>query len=104
MAAGPRTRRGLPDALALADKHYFPPSEAADPSGLPLRRLFSAGVECGHTQARAELKRRVAIVDDTLADLDAPRDHAMGGRQRRAREPLSRHSGTGRWRTSRDAA
>ena len=103
MAAGPRIRRGLPDALALADKHYFPPSEAADPSGLPLRRLFSAGVECGHTEARAELKRRVAIVDDTLAELDAVRDHAMGDRQRLATELLSAQMRIGSLETMLDA-
>ena len=103
MAAGPRIRRGLPDALALADKHYFPPSEAADPSGLPLRRLFSAGVECGQTEARAELKRRVAIVDDTLAELDAVRDHAMGDRQRLATELLSAQMRIGSLETMLDA-
>ena len=89
IAAGPRMQRGLPEAHALADKHYFPPSTGAEPSELPLQRLFAAGVECGHTEARAELKRRVAVVDDTLAELDALRDHATGDRQRLATELLS---------------
>ncbi|HSS70664.1 MAG TPA: glycosyltransferase [Casimicrobiaceae bacterium] len=102
MAAGPRMRRA-PEALALADKHYFPPSAGAERSELPLQRLFAAGVECGHTEARAELKRQVAVVDDTLAEFGSLRD-AVEDRQRLAAELLSAETRAGSLETMLDVA
>jgi GT2 family glycosyltransferase len=87
--AGPRQRRSTPESLALADRHYFAPSAKAENAELPLQRLFSAGVECGQTEARAELKRRVVAVDETLAELSAIRDRARGDREQLANELLS---------------
>jgi GT2 family glycosyltransferase/glycosyltransferase involved in cell wall biosynthesis len=87
--AGPRQPKGVQERLALADKHYFPPSAPVESAELPLARLFSAGVECGHTEARVELKRRVVAVDETLAELSAIRDRARGDREQLANELLS---------------
>jgi GT2 family glycosyltransferase/glycosyltransferase involved in cell wall biosynthesis len=96
MPTAPRQRKGDTGVLALADKHYFAPTAPAERAELPLQRLFTAGVECGQTEARAELKRRVAVVDETLADVDetlaelnAIRDRARGDRELLANELLS---------------
>src|SRR5215471_4760453 len=86
---GPRQQRGLAQALALADKHYSSPTPTVESAELPLQRLFSAGVECGHMEARAELKRRVVVVDETLAELSAIRDRARGDREQLANDLLS---------------
>jgi GT2 family glycosyltransferase len=99
-----RTRRLPPEMLALADRHYYPTSAAAGPSELPLQRLFAAGVECGHTEARAELKRRVAIVDDTVTELSASRDQARGDRQQLTTELASAQMRVGSLETMLDAS
>ena len=87
--AGPRRQQGVPEALGLADKHYLPPNAPVESAELSLARLFSAGVECGQTEARVELKRRVAVVDDTLAELSVIRDRARGDKEQLANELLS---------------
>ena len=51
---------------------------------LPLAQLFTAGVECGHFEARAELKRRIVSVDHILDDLRAVRDRAQSDSERLA--------------------
>ncbi len=46
-------------------------------------------MECGHTEARLELKRRVAVVDMQLEEFRAIRDRAQGDREHLAAELLS---------------
>ena len=56
-------------------RHWY----LAEPIGderVPLPQLFTAGVECGYGEARAELKRRVAVVDAELEEFRAIRDRA----------------------------
>ena len=86
---GPRRRQSVPEALGLADRHYLRPNALAGSAELSLSRLFRAGVECGQTEARAELKRRAAVVDDTVAELSAIRDRARNDREQLANQLLS---------------
>ena len=62
-----RTRlRAPPTDLPTLDlKHFYPEfAHAVEAPDLTLEQLYTAGVECGHTESRTELKRRVIIVDD----------------------------------------
>ncbi len=48
---------------ALDPHHFYPePARPVEAPDLTLAQLYAAGVECGHAEARAELKRRVNIV------------------------------------------
>ena len=61
---GPRAMRPLVQAPAIDAGHcYFAGDQHAKQFSLP--QLFTAGVECGHTEARTELKRRVAKWPET---------------------------------------
>jgi GT2 family glycosyltransferase/glycosyltransferase involved in cell wall biosynthesis/predicted nuclease with TOPRIM domain len=57
----PRTQ---PAAIPALDVHHFYPEPAhpVEAPDLTLSQLYTAGVECGHLEARVELKRRVAVV------------------------------------------
>src|SRR5262245_7625666 len=58
-----RTRRARAELPALAMQHFYPDAQHADaPPDLTLGELYAAGVECGHAEAREELKRRVTSV------------------------------------------
>lgn len=54
--------------------HHFTYDDSS-PSPMSLAQLVSAGLDCGHGEARAELKRRSAAADEELARLaaNAPR-------------------------------
>ena len=55
---------------------------------LTLPQLYTAGVECGHMEARRELRRRVADVNDQLEEFRAVRDKAQGDREQLASDLL----------------
>jgi len=76
---GSRAVRPLAPVPALEARHcYFAGDKDAKQYSLP--QLFSAGVECGHTEARIELKRRVAAFESDIAWVRALRDRAEDNR------------------------
>ena len=83
---GPRPAASLPD---LDERHYYLAEGHVDTPPLSLIQLFSAGVDCGHTEARNELKRRVEVVDQQLEEFRAIRDRAQGDREQLAAELLA---------------
>ncbi len=88
LPTGPRARRALPTLPALGDRHFALVGEVERPL-LTLPQLYEAGVECGHTEARQELKRRVAAVDAQLEAYRAVRDKAQGDREQLASDLLA---------------
>jgi len=92
----PATPRGgqLPDALpAFDERHFFLKEGQSEVVPLSLPQLFVAGVECGHTAARNELKHQIGTVS---AQLDQLREHfrqvqdrAKGDREQLAGELLA---------------
>lgn len=52
--------------LALPERCLMPPQASADAIEMSLRQLFTAGIECGHREARTEFERRM---DETVIDL-----------------------------------
>jgi len=62
--ATPARGRGAPVELPALDLRHFyaEPTQGADSHDLTLGELYAAGVECGHVEAREELKRRVTVV------------------------------------------
>jgi len=83
---GPRSTGPLPE---LDDRHYYLAEGHVETPPLSLIQLFSAGVDCGHTEARNELKRRVAVVDLELEEFREIRDRAQGDREHLAAELLA---------------
>ena len=53
----PRVHRQAAAPPALDPRHYYPGADATDTPELTLPQLYAAGVEFGHAEARAELKR-----------------------------------------------
>jgi len=69
-------------ALPVIDARYcYLPEGRTEAHDLSLLQLYTGGVECGHTDARAELKRRISAVDARLEELRAVRDRAQGDRE-----------------------
>ena len=82
---GPRAVRPLAQAPAIDAGHcYFASDKHAKQLSLP--QLFTAGVECGHTEARTELKRRVAKFESDLEWVRALRDRAEDNRSALAQQ------------------
>src|SRR5215831_19146166 len=82
LPAFPRARRALSEAPTLDPRHCFLENgETAVAPDLSLPQLFSAGVQCGHVEARDELGRRVAVVDAELREFRAVRDRAQLDRE-----------------------
>ena len=71
-----------PDDVADFDPRHFTPASPPDASPLSLSRLFEAGALCGHAEARAELRRRLVLVDRELAALEEARRHRGTGDER----------------------
>ena len=65
----------------LDARHWYLAADSIADQQLSLPQLFSAGVERGHSEARAELKRRVAVVDAELEQFRAIRDCAQLDRE-----------------------
>jgi GT2 family glycosyltransferase/glycosyltransferase involved in cell wall biosynthesis len=74
---GARNARATSNLAVLDERHFYLDEGPAEAPQLSLAQLFSAGVECGHTEARNELKRRVAVVDLQLEEFRAVRDQAQ---------------------------
>jgi len=85
---GSRGSRPPGNLPPLADNHYYLAEGQVEAPPLSLGQLFSAGVDCGHTEARSELKRQVAVVDGQLEEFRAIRDRAQGDREHLAAELL----------------
>ena len=89
LMAAHRTRNVRAEMPTLDGHHFYLEEGRAETPQLSLPQLFNAGVDCGHTEARLELKRRVAVVDAQLEDFRAVRDRAQGDREHLAAELLS---------------
>jgi GT2 family glycosyltransferase/glycosyltransferase involved in cell wall biosynthesis len=88
LPSGPRAKRT--GSMPAFDAHFFHLDEGqVERPPLPLTQLYEAGVQCGHTEARDELGRRVAVVDAQLAEFRAVRDKAQGDREQLAAELLT---------------
>jgi O-antigen biosynthesis protein len=77
---GPRTVRRLAAAPQLESRHWYPPSTKSDAARFSLPQLYVAGVECGHVEARVELKRRIDAFEADLEWFRAMRDRAEDDR------------------------
>ena len=85
----PRSRGQLAAPPGIDARHCYLPDDQAETRDLPLLQLYTAGVECGHTEARAELKRRVTTVQAQLEESRRIRDRAQGDREELATQLLS---------------
>jgi hypothetical protein len=83
---GSRSTSNFPE---LNEHHFYLADGHVKAPPLTLIQLFSAGVDCGHTEARNELKRRVAVVELQLEEFRAIRDRAQGDREHLAAELLA---------------
>ena len=82
---GPRATRTSAQVPDVDTRHcYFAAHKHAKQFSLP--QLFTAGVECGHTEARTELKRRVAAFESDLEWVRALRDRAEDNRSALAQQ------------------
>ena len=72
----------------LEIRHWYLAEGEVETPPLSLPALFSAAVECGHTEARVELKRRVEVVNAKLEEYRAVRDKAQGDREQLAADLL----------------
>jgi len=84
----PTAPRGDVVLPALELRHWYLAEGEVEQPPLSLPQLFSAGVECGHTEARAELKRRVAVVNAQLDEYRTVRDKAQDDREHLAADLL----------------
>jgi len=83
-----RMRRAPPTLPTLVDRHFHLSVDAVEAPPLTLPQLYDAGVECGHMEARVELKRRVTEVDAQLEAFRIVRDRAQGDKQQLASDLL----------------
>jgi GT2 family glycosyltransferase/glycosyltransferase involved in cell wall biosynthesis len=81
---GPRALRQLEQMPMLDPRHCYLGGEGAEAKPMTLPQLFTAAVECGHAEARAELKRRVAIAEADLVGFRALRDREQDDRRQLA--------------------
>jgi O-antigen biosynthesis protein len=89
LLAKQRTRNARVDMPQLDGHHFYLEEGQVETPRLSLPALYNAGVDCGHTEARLELARRVAVVDAELEEFRAVRDRAQGDREHLAAELLS---------------
>jgi GT2 family glycosyltransferase len=82
----------LPQALpALGERNFYLREGEVESAPLSLPQLFTAGVECGHTAARLELKHQIGSVYAQLEHFRAVQERAMGDREQLAGELLAMH-------------
>jgi GT2 family glycosyltransferase/glycosyltransferase involved in cell wall biosynthesis len=95
MAGRSRPRAGTAEIPALDLHHFYPePARQIEAPDLTLGQLYTAGVDCGHNEARAELKRRVNVVAGQIerrvaavtGHLRALRDQALIDREQLANQ------------------
>lgn len=92
---GQRVRAQSPEIPSLAEENLYLPNDQIESPPLSLSELFTAGVECGHTEARLELKRRVQVAEQELEDFRVVRDRAQDDRgQLGARSMHAEHFNT----------
>jgi len=89
LPAGPRVRQVDAPLPPLAEDSFYLKDGEVEVVPLPLPQLFVAGVECGHTAARAELKHQIGTVHAQLEQLRELRDRATDDREHLAREVVA---------------
>ncbi len=77
LPAPPRVRSPAAAPPSIDDHHWYFAVDSIAQQPVPMQQLYSAGVECGHDEARTELRRRVALIDDELAAIREIRDRAQ---------------------------
>ncbi len=75
---GPRAIRPAP--AALDERHFYLDGAKRESQQFSLPQLYVAGVECGHLEARTELKRRIAAFEADLEWVRKLRDRAEDDR------------------------
>jgi GT2 family glycosyltransferase/glycosyltransferase involved in cell wall biosynthesis len=89
LPSGPRAHR-LPEALpSFGEQHFYLKEGEVEVVPLSLPQLFTAGVECGHTAARVELKHQIESVSAQLDHFRAVQELAKGDREQLAGELLA---------------
>jgi GT2 family glycosyltransferase/glycosyltransferase involved in cell wall biosynthesis len=73
--AAPTQRDAVP---ALEARHWYRDRDVMPADVLSLPALFTAGIECGHAEARRELRRRIEVLDEKLAHARARRQDDRG--------------------------
>jgi GT2 family glycosyltransferase/glycosyltransferase involved in cell wall biosynthesis len=86
---GPRPPRPLPVLPVLAAHHFHLISKSGETPPLTLPQLYLAGVDCGHTEARLELKRRIGEQNAELEAFRAVRDKAQDDKVQLASDLLA---------------
>src|SRR5579872_5056210 len=63
LVTAPHPRGESAETPSLDLRHFYPElTHTVTTPDLTLSQLYTAGVECGHVEARAELKRRITVV------------------------------------------
>jgi len=75
-----RARDPRAPAPAIEARYCYAPEAATEPAELSLEQLYAAGVDCGHGEARAELKRRIVAAERELDESRAIRERARDDR------------------------
>ena len=81
LQASPRARPSAVSLAQLDDQHWYLATAPIPEQKITLPQLFSAGVDCGYSEARDELLRRIGVVDAQLDAYRAIRDHAQLDRE-----------------------
>jgi hypothetical protein len=89
LPAGPRTRSLAAAPPPLDTRHWYLAADTTADEQISLPQLFIAGVECGHVEARDELRRRVSVVDAKLDEFRAIRDRSQLDREAIAAQLLA---------------
>ena len=89
LARRPRARGKLVAPPDIDARYFYLPDGQTEVRDLSLLQLYAGGVECGHTGARAELKRRVSAVDEQINELRAVRDRAHDDHEELATQLVS---------------
>ncbi len=89
LPAAPRARRVDAPLPTFAEGNFWLEDGEVEAQPLPLPQLFVAGVECGHTAARAELKHQIGTVHAQLEQLRDLRDRATDDSEHLAREVVA---------------
>jgi O-antigen biosynthesis protein len=89
LPALPRVRAADVALPPLDARHWYLAADPIADRRMSMSQLFSAGVECGHSEAQAELKRRVAVVDAELEQFRAIHDHTQFDRETLAGQLLT---------------
>ena len=86
LPAGPRRTQQLARPPALDDHYWYLSGGGPGAPHLTLPQLYVSGVECGITEARLELRRRVAAFEADLEFFRALRDRAESDRNQLAQQ------------------